>query len=73
MNIRQLEIDLDNAYWGHGDVKYEDKLSSVKMMGFKVFRNSEGRHKLQQVEGEGATDIYSAFGGIFGDIFGGKK
>ena len=45
MNIRQIEIDLDNAWWGHGDIKYEDKLSSVKLMGFRVYRNSEGKHK----------------------------
>lgn len=66
MNIRQIEIDLDNAYWGHGDVKYDDKLSAIKGMGYKVFRNSEGRHKVKPPEN---VDIYSAFGEVFGDIF----
>lgn len=47
MNIRQLEIDLDNAWWGHGDIKYEDKVATIKAMGYKVYRNSEGKHKVK--------------------------
>lgn len=43
--------------------KYSDYLRNVKDEGYKVFRNSAGKHKVE-------LDIYSAFGGIFGDIFG---
>lgn len=68
MNIRQIEIDLDNAWWGHGDVKYEDKLNCIKGMGFKVYRNSEGKHKIVKTN-NGMGD----FGDIFNDIFSGGK
>lgn len=68
MNIRQVEIDLDNAWWGHGDIKYEDKLKTIKGMGFKVYRNSEGKHKVIQ-----STNNMGDFGDIFNDIFSGGK
>ena len=67
MNIRQVEIDLDNAWWGHGDIKYEDKLKTIKGMWFKVYRNSEGKHKVIQ-----GTNNMGGFGDIFNDIFGGR-
>ena len=65
MNIRQLEIELDNAWWGHGDTEYEYKLSAIKMMGYKVYRNSDGKHKVvQNTEPNNFADIfYSMFGG----------
>lgn len=73
MNIRQLEIDLDNAWWGHGDIKYEDKVATIKAMGYKVYRNSEGIHKVvKQNTTYDPSDIFDAFGGIFGNIFSGK-
>ena len=68
-NIRQLEIELDNAWYGHDGVDYDDKLATIKMMGFKVYRNNEGRHKLKKTED---GDWSNMFDGAFGDIFGGK-
>ena len=67
MNIRQIEIDLDNAWWGHGDIKYEDELNTIKAMGFKVYRNSEGKHKVVQNSSNSGD-----FGDIFNNMFGGK-
>ena len=67
MNIRQLEIELDNAWYGHDGVNYDAKLASIKAMGYKVFRNPEGRHKLQKTADN--NDWYGVFGEIFGNIF----
>lgn len=67
MNIRQLEIELDNAWYGHDGVNYDAKLASIKSLGYKVFRNPEGRHKVQKIKTE---DWSNAYGGVFGDIFG---
>lgn len=38
-----LEQILDNFYQTDR-VKYEEKLTIVKSMGYRVFRNSEGKH-----------------------------
>ena len=67
MSDRQIEIDLNNAWWGHGDVKYDEKLLSVKMMGYKVFRDSNGNHKVQKNENFSIEDTFfsTLFGGAF--------
>ena len=42
-----LIIDLDNAY-ASGDIeKYNKLLNNIKEQGIRVFRNSEGKHKLK--------------------------
>lgn len=68
MNTRQIEIDLDNAWWGHGNIKYDDKLQSVKLMGFKVYRNQDGKHKV--VKNPNSGDYFTDF---FNDMLGSKK
>ena len=70
MNNRIVEIDLNNAYWAHDNKAYKEKVESVKAMGFRVFRDDNGNHKVQPT-GD-STSVYDAFGGIFGDIFSGK-
>ena len=67
MSDRQIEIDLNNAWWGHGDVKYDEKLLSVKMMGYKVFRDSNGNHKVQKTNNSNMGDI------LFSSLFGEKR
>lgn len=47
-------------------IKYLNYLSSIKDAGYKVYRNDNGKHKVK-------SNIYDAFGGIFGDIFGRTK
>ena len=64
MNTRQLEIDLNNAWWGHGNEKYEDKLQSIKMMGFKVYRSNDGKHKV--VKNPDSGDFTDFFNSMFG-------
>ena len=42
-----LTDDLNNA-WSSGDSsRYDKLLSNVKSQGIRVFRNSDGKHKLQ--------------------------
>lgn len=57
MDNRQIEIELNNAWWGHGDKEYRDTLLSVKLMGYKVFRDSNGNHKVQKTNNSNMGDI----------------
>ena len=59
MTLVQLANRLDNAY---GKDNYELLLSDIKRKGYKVLRNSQGKHKLEEQK-------LSSM--IFGDIFGG--
>ena len=69
---RRSELEID---------KYITQWTDHKRMGYKIYRNSDGKHMIteprrQQREsfyGESITDINSAFGGIFSEIFGGGK
>ena len=67
MDNRQIEIELNNAWWGHGDKEYRDTLLSVKLMGYKVFRDSNGNHKVQKNENFSIEDTFfsTLFGGAF--------
>lgn len=69
MNNRQIEIKLNNAYWSHNDKAYQEEVASVKMMGFKIMRNSDGDHKV--VKKAIGYEFPDAFGDIFGGIFNG--
>lgn len=60
MTLVQLTNRLDNAY---GKDNYELLLSDVKRRGYKVLRNSQGKHKLEEQK------LSSIFGDIFGGMF----
>lgn len=47
--------------------KYETEVAVLKKIGYKIYRNPDGKHKV--IKPMKQDDIYSAFGGIFGDIF----
>ena len=55
--------------------KYIEECDHWKKMGYKIYRNPAGEHKVVEppkyVEGE-QVDLNTAFGGIFGQIFNGK-
>ena len=59
--INEIEARLNRLYWTDNKA-YVEHLNMVKGMGYKVFRNSKGTHKVQM-------DMSSAFGGLFSDIF----
>lgn len=44
--------------------RYLSELNRIKQNGYRVFRNSQGKHKVQ-------TDVNSMFGNIFGGLFNG--
>ena len=47
---------------GENSKDYQEHLEMIKGMGYKVFRNSTGQHRVQM-------DMSSAFGGVFDQIF----
>lgn len=55
--------DLNYLYF-HDIRAYKEKVETLKGMNFKIYRNTAGEHKVK-------SNIMNAFGGIFGDIFGG--
>lgn len=73
MNIDAIVAELDRLY--EFDItKYVDECNHWKRCGYRVLRNSEGKHKIvppQTASGQ-SVDINEAFGGIFGQIFNGK-
>ena len=61
MKLVQYASQLDNA-WGTNS--YYSLLDSIKKKGYKVLRNSRGKHKLEE---------RNPFGDIFGDIWNGNS
>lgn len=63
---RLYEFDID---------KYVKECDDLKRMGYKIYRNSEGKHKVvKPVKKEDYKTAFSdAFGDIFGEIFGGGR
>lgn len=64
-NYQKWEAELNALYYLNDNNKYQAKLDEIKYMGFKVYRNSSGLHKIKQSE----NYINEVFGGIFGEIF----
>ena len=61
MGVQEIVEKLDKLYWT--DIPgYTEYLQKIKGVGYKVFRNSKGKHKIE-----------SPFGGVFDKIFGGMK
>ena len=58
-----VEIELNNAYWAHDNKAYKDKIDSYKTMGFKIYRDSNGNHKVVKI------DNNDYINNLFGDIF----
>ena len=61
--IEQIQNDLNRLYLSD-PVQYKERLETIKGIGYKVFRNSKGQHRVQM-------DMSSAFGGVFDKIFNG--
>ena len=41
-----FEHQLDSLYKNNSVIKYSKKIQELKNMGYKIFRNSEGKHKV---------------------------
>jgi hypothetical protein len=72
VGVEVIKNELDRLYEFEID-KYIKEVDDLKRMGYKIYRNSEGKHKVVERSKPQQVDIYSAFGGIFGDIFGGGQ
>ncbi len=61
MNTQEIIDRLDRLYWTdmQGYIEY---LNKVKQAGYKAFRNSKGKHKVESI-----------FGDIFDQILNGGK
>ena len=62
-----VKEELDKLYLADKS-KYETEVNTLKGIGYKIYRNSAGEHKVIDSPKK-QDDIYSAFSGIFGDIF----
>lgn len=73
MNTNVIIEELDRLYKFDID-KYLKECDSLKKMGVRIFRNSDGKHKViaPASKTKYSNDFYGAFGDIFGNIFGGK-
>lgn len=73
MRTDAIAQELNRLYEFEMD-KYITECDHWKRMGYKIFRNSEGKHKVVEppqpkyVEGE-PVNLKDIFGGVFGDIF----
>ena len=61
-SMRDMELKLDELY---GTAQYTEHLDMIKELGYKVLRNSNGKHKLQM----NMEYLKQAFGGVFSDLF----
>ena len=69
----QYKAALDAAYKKFSSVElfnndYEATLQQVKMDGYKVMRNSNGDHKIIDIQGEEASTL-EMFNELFGGLF----
>ena len=64
---KQKYIAMLNQAWISGD--YKSTLTTVKLAGFRVFRNEQGKHKLVEDEKNKVTTDFINF---FNDICSGK-
>lgn len=75
MGVQTIEEELNRLYQYEID-KYVNECNIFKKAGFRIFRNSEGVHKVippakKTEKPFNKVNFNEAFGGIFGDIFGG--
>lgn len=56
-----------NYLYSHGFNEYSEHLEMIKGLGYRVLRNSKGEHKVHI----DPNYINEAFGGMFGNLFGG--
>lgn len=64
----EVFVDELNRLYEFDIEKYIKECDDLKRMGYKIYRNSEGKHKV--VAPPSKSDIKDMFPGGFGDIFG---
>lgn len=71
MGVDVIIEELNRLYQYDMD-KYLSECSDLKGFGYKIYRNSNGKHKIVAPIKDNdvkTVDINQVFGGIFGDIF----
>ena len=63
--MEEIIEDLNRRYFADPD-GYVERVEMFKGMGYKIYRNSAGKHKVQLNN----DYLKEAFGGVFGGIFG---
>lgn len=61
---RLYEFDID---------KYVKECDDLKRMGYKIYRNSEGQHRIVEPKKSNTNIFPDGFGDIFNNIFGNIK
>lgn len=72
MDIEVIIAELNKLYKTDA-TKYDKEVADFKAMGFKIYRNDDGLHKVVEPVRK-QNDIYSQmgmYGDVFKDIFGG--
>lgn len=72
MAVEVIVVELNKLYTTD-KVKYDKEVNDFKAMGYKIYRNKEGQHKVVEPVRQ-KNDIYSQmgmYGDVFKDIFGG--
>ena len=70
----QYKAALDNAWQRRNPVgiyndDYDNTLHQAKLDSFKVYRNSNGEHKLVDILEEGKPDFTDMYETFFGNLF----
>lgn len=69
MGTEAIVLEL-NKYYMCDKSKYQEECDYWKSRGYKIYRDSKGRHKVVEPPKQNNTDINNVFGDVFGDIFG---
>ena len=71
MGVDTIANELNRLYQFDVD-KYVSECNKWKKLGYRIYRNSEGQHKVVEPPKNMYTQMFgSEFGNIFADIFGG--
>ena len=72
MAVEVIVVELNKLYTTD-KVKYDKEVSDFKAMGYKIYRNEAGQHKvIEPVRKKKGMFGNEAIDSLFGDIFGGK-
>ena len=64
LDVNHIVEDLNKKYVSSQE-EYIKQIKFLKGAGYKIFRNKDGKHRVEH----NPNYIYEAFGGIFRDIF----
>ena len=73
MTNEVIERELNRLYIVDS-VKYKEECDDWKSKGYKIYRDTKGRHKvIEPIKDNSSATYGNTFGNIFDNIFGGMK